>query len=384
MENYDDIRPYADTEVNGVLARLIADKELLDTVAKMKLPRMQPIIPPLARTVVKAALRQELCNVADVKSFQQIVKKYMDRMIESTTSDFSVGGIDDLKQGNAYLFMSNHRDIALDPAFVSYALYHNDHETVRIAIGDNLLSKPFASDLMRLNKSFIVNRSAIGRQMLAAYKKLSEYIRFSLLEERESIWIAQREGRAKDSLDKTEPAIMKMLSMSRDRKTETLSGFISSLQLVPISISYEWDPCDVAKVIELSHKADGGVYEKEEHEDLKSIGQGITGRKGAVHVHFGEVVAGEFETPEQVADAVDQQIWRNYVLHPSNLVAYEMRYGTVPDVPVGKDEEVFVLDRHVETKSEMERRLSQVAEEQRELLLDIYANPVLSKLKSAR
>lgn len=382
MENYDDIRPHNDTEVVPILNRLMDDRELLNTVAKMKLPRVQPVCPPLARTIVKSALRQECRNVVDVKSFQHVIKKYMDKMIESTTSKFTVGGISELQNNQSYLFMSNHRDIALDPAFVSYALYHNAHETARIAIGDNLLSKPYAADLMRLNKSFIVNRSAIGRQMLAAYKKLSAYIRFSLQEENESIWIAQREGRAKNGLDKTEPALVKMLSMSRARKTESFESFITSLRIVPISISYEWDPCDVAKTKELSHQAEGVTYEKEEHEDLKNIGLGITGNKGAVHVQFGDVISGEFETPEQVVDAIDEQIWKNYVLHPSNLVAYEIRYGSVPDARWGKMNTAFTLDRHVDVKVELERRLSLVSSNEQQILLDIYANPVVSKLKA--
>src|SRR5690606_32442570 len=146
-------------------------------------------------------------SVADL---QHIVKKYMDRMIEGTTDQFTVSGLAELPSGRPWLFMSNHRDIALDPAFLSYALYHNGHETVRIAIGDNLLSKPFAVDLMRLNKSFMVRRSAKGpRAMVAAYKTLSAYIRHSLEVDGSPIWIAQREGRAKDGIDRTEPAVIK-------------------------------------------------------------------------------------------------------------------------------------------------------------------------------
>lgn len=383
MENFDEIRPYDDTEIVDALARILLDKEFLDAIGKMKLPKLQGVVPPLCRTIVRASLRQQLREVTDVKSFQDVVKKYMDEMIESTTSVFSVSGLHALQPNTAHLFMSNHRDIALDPAFVNYALYHNEHDTVRIAIGDNLLSKPFAADLMRMNKSFIVNRSAKGRQMLAAYKKLSAYIRHSLLEQNQPIWIAQREGRAKDSLDKTEPAIVKMLSMCRQRKTEAFPDFIRSLNIVPISISYQWDPCDTAKAKELFLKENGETYEKEAHEDLKSIGMGITGRKGAVHVHFGKPLDDSFETPEAVAQAIDNQIWKQYVLHPSNLVAYQMRYGEVPKLPLGKDNSEFILDHHVECKKEMERRLSTLPQKMHSLLLDIYANPVISRLSVA-
>src|SRR5699024_10445637 len=143
---------------------------------------------PLARW----QLGRQLAGVEDVHGFQLVIKKYMDAMIESTTSRFEVSGLAELSADQPWLFMSNHRDIALDPAFINYALYHNGHSTVRIAIGDNLLSKPYAADLMRLNKSFIVRRSARGpRQMLAAYRQLSDYIRHSIVTERCPIWLAQ-------------------------------------------------------------------------------------------------------------------------------------------------------------------------------------------------
>ena len=381
MEEFDDIRPFRDAEVPDVLGRLLADKELHNTVARMRFPRLQSMLGPVARTMVKSAIRNELRGVSSVEAFQLVVKKYFDRMVSNTTTSVSETGIAALDKNTAYLFISNHRDIALDPAFVNTALYCEGMNTARIAIGDNLLSKPFASHLMRLNKSFIVNRSAKGRQMLLATKKLSSYIRMSLQVEKESIWLAQREGRAKDSLDKTEPAIIKMLSMSRKRKEEDFSEFICRLNIVPVSISYEWDPCDALKANELVRKSSGEDYEKEAHEDLRSIGAGITGAKGAVHVHFGNVIEGEFETPEQVANAIDMQIWKNYVLHPSNFVAYHMRHGTVPGLPVGKDGAVFELTRHGKTRTEMERRLKSIPEQMRDIFLDIYANPIISHLK---
>ncbi|MBN2719414.1 MAG: 1-acyl-sn-glycerol-3-phosphate acyltransferase [Deltaproteobacteria bacterium] len=383
MEEFDDIRPYRDTEVPEILKQLLADKELHNTVARMRFPRLQALLGPVARTMVKTAIRNELRGVSSVMAFQLVVKKYFDRMTAVSTRSVTESGMDNLKRDGAYLFISNHRDIALDPAFVNTALYCEGMNTARIAIGDNLLSKPFASHLMRLNKSFIVNRSAQGRQLLMATKKLSAYIRMSLQEEKESIWLAQREGRAKNSLDKTEPAIIKMLSLSRNRKDEAFSDFIRGLNIVPVSISYEWDPCDELKARELAAKSAGQDYEKAAHEDLKSIGMGITGQKGAVHVHFGDLIQGEFETPEQVADAIDAQIWQNYVLHPSNFVAYEMRYGTMPQLPVGKDGEAFDHSKHGYAKAVMTRRLSVIPAQMRDIFLDIYANPIISRLKVA-
>ncbi|MBN2529005.1 MAG: 1-acyl-sn-glycerol-3-phosphate acyltransferase [Deltaproteobacteria bacterium] len=381
MEEFEDIRPFKDSEVTEILGQLLSDTEFLKMVARMRLPRLHRFAAPVAQALVKTRLRGEFKRVNNVNAFQQVVKKYFDKVISGTTSRVSVGGLGQLKRDSAYLFISNHRDIALDPAFVNNALRSSRFDTARIAIGDNLLSKPFASHLMRLNKSFIVNRSARGRQMLLATKKLSRYIRFSLEAENESIWLAQREGRAKNSLDKTEPAIIRMLSMSLNRKTETFGDYIRSLNIVPVSISYEWDPCDLLKATELAHRTSGEAYEKADHEDLNSIGRGITGQKGAVHIHFGNVLDGNYDTPEQVADAVDAQIWKNYVLHPANLVAYEMRYGEVPALPVGAEGSPFLLDRHVDTKKAMEERLLNVPRETHEIFLDIYANPVISRLK---
>jgi hypothetical protein len=375
-----DIRPYHDAEVPAALARLLQDKEFLESLAKLRLPKLTAKVPGLIRPLVRRLLRHELRGVSDVYSLQTVVKKYMDRMIESSTDQFSISGLDALA-AQPYLFMSNHRDIALDPAFVSYALYHNDHDTVRIAIGDNLLSKPFVADLMRLNKSFIVKRSAKGpRQMLAAYKNLSAYIRHSIDVDNSSIWIAQREGRAKDGLDRTEPAIIKMLTIAQDKHTETFSHFVNSLHLVPLAISYEYDPCDAAKARELYEKEVQGSYQKAEHEDLKSIGLGIAGTKGDVHVSFGVALNGEFESPDAVAAAVDRQVIDLYVLHPTNFFAYKMLHGTYPDLPCGAAREAFVETQHAAIKEIFEARMAAIPEAHRPYALAIYANPIVSKL----
>jgi glycerol-3-phosphate O-acyltransferase len=238
-DQFAEIRPYHDHEVRPVLERLLADDEFILTLGRLRLPKNASRFPSVVRLLVRWILRRELRHVTDVRSLQHVVKKYMDRMIESSTDQFTVSGLERLSAEQPWLFMSNHRDIALDPAFVNYALYHNEHETVRIAIGDNLLSKPFVSDLMRVNKSFIVKRSTKGpRQILAAYKQLSAYIRYSIEVDNNPIWIAQREGRAKDGLDRTEPAIIKMLTMSLDKATESFGELVNRLHIVPVAISY--------------------------------------------------------------------------------------------------------------------------------------------------
>ena len=178
-------------------------------------------------------------------------------MISTTTTKVEFSGLEKLTADQNYLFISNHRDIAMDPAFVNWGLHQQGLDTVRIAIGDNLLKKPFVSDLMRLNKSFIVKRSAKGvREMMAAFKALSGYIKHSLSVEKQSIWIAQKEGRAKDGNDQTDPAILKMLYMNGKGQKLAFSEYMTGLNIVPVSISYEYDPNDVAKANEIAQLAD--------------------------------------------------------------------------------------------------------------------------------
>ena len=243
-----DIRPYRDDEVAPVLERLLADDEFLGAIASLRMGRVAALVPALVRPLVRFGLAREVRGVKDIGGVQDIIKRYMDRMIESTTGGFGISGLEQLDPERPYLFMSNHRDIAMDPAFTNYALHQGGRETVRIAIGDNLLTTPWASDLMRLNKSFIVKRSVSGpRELLAASKNLANYIQHSLQVENAPIWIAQREGRAKDGVDRTEPAIIKMLSLSRDKRNAEFGEHIGKLNIVPVSISYELDPCDALK-----------------------------------------------------------------------------------------------------------------------------------------
>ena len=379
MDTFAEIRPYHDDEVAPVLAKLLVDPEMLSIIASLRLPRLSKALPWLVRPLVRWYLGREMKGIANVADFQWIVKGYMDAMIEGHTASFQVSGLEHLDSEQAYLYISNHRDIALDPAFVNYALYHHERDTVRIAIGDNLLSKPFAADLMRLNKSFIVRRSARGpRQMLAAFRQLASYIRFSLLEERSSIWIAQREGRAKDGNDATEAAVIKMIGMAQNKPDESFSEYINKLNIVPVSISYEWDPLDAAKAQELVHIARDGAYQKAEHEDLKSIAVGVMGNKGHVHVAFGAPLKGDFSDAAAVAATLDEIIIDQYRLHPSNIIAYQRIYQndswmSLPKVPKLSDADHKAFDK----------RFNEMPAEYRGKAMEIYANPVKNQLRSA-
>ncbi|MEE4190508.1 MAG: 1-acyl-sn-glycerol-3-phosphate acyltransferase [Halieaceae bacterium] len=373
MDRFADIRPYNDAEVPAVLERLLGDSEFLGAICRLKFKGLASWFGLPLRALVRRVLRSELADVTDVRSFQLVIERYMSQMIEDSTAGFSVSGLDKLDAETPYLFMSNHRDITLDPAFTNYALHHSGFDTVRIAIGDNLLTKPYVSDLMRLNKSFIVKRSARGpREVFKAYRELSAYIRHSIQADRAPIWIAQREGRAKDGVDRTEPAIIKMLAMSQDRKAEEFGDFIAGLNIVPVSISYELDPCDALKAAELQQLATSGSYQKAEHEDVASIATGISGNKGLVHVAFGEPLGANFATPEQVAAELDRQVVGNYRLHATNAFAWQALHGNAPDLPPGDlpgscSEQAFL------------QRMQAIPGNQREYALAIYANAIASR-----
>ncbi|MDH3994900.1 MAG: 1-acyl-sn-glycerol-3-phosphate acyltransferase [Gammaproteobacteria bacterium] len=371
-----DIRPYRNNEVAAVLARLLDDPGFLDAMARLRFGRLATLVPALLRPLVRRRLAREVRGVEDVSGMQMVIKRYMDRMIEDTTGGFSVSGLDQLDPVQPYLYMSNHRDIAMDPAFINYALHLATYETVRIAIGDNLLTRPWVADLMRLNKSFIVTRSVSGpRELLAASKNLSNYIQHSIKRERSPIWIAQREGRAKDGLDRTEPVIIKMLGMSRDKAAQAFDEHILGLGIVPVAISYELDPCDALKASELYQMASQGSYQKGEQEDVASIGQGIAGDKGRVHVSFGAPLGGGLATPAAVAAEIDRQVIKGYCLHPTNIFAYHALHGA--DAPLPDD---LYLEEGDCSLEQFEARIGAMPEPHRPYALAIYANAVVSKL----
>jgi 1-acyl-sn-glycerol-3-phosphate acyltransferase len=385
MHDFDDIRPYRDDEVRGVVATLLEDLDFSRAMGKFRHPRLYRWFPGPVTRLAQNALKQEIRNVETIHDVQTIIEKYLDKLIETTTDGLTHSGLDKLDPQLSYLFISNHRDITMDPALVNYMLYHHGFDTLQIAIGDNLLKRPFLSKLMKLNKSFIVKRSVQGRDKLTASKQLSAYIRHCI-NSGQSVWIAQREGRAKDGVDKTETAIIKMLSMSsRDQVDEsghsvTLSESMSQLNIVPVAISYEFDPCDLMKATELQAIDTTGRFEKDENSDVNSILTGMLGRKGAVHVNFGEPlsVAGP-ATPEGVAELIDRQVIGNYKLHLVNCLALQklradfMDFSCLP--------ELFGVSASIveEKRQQLERRLHDIPAHLQPYVLAMYANPAIRK-----
>ena len=373
--DFADIRPYTDSEVAAVLRRLCADREFVE--AMLRLHRdPPPWLAPVLRAYTRHRLRHRARRIHSIADFQQTIEPQLTKCMQKTAAELTVTTDEPLKAGTAYLFMSNHRDIAMDPALCNLIYHQMGLGTMRIAIGDNLLTKPFAADLMRLNKSFIVRRSLSGgREKLRELRKLSAYVRHSLLEENHSCWIAQREGRAKDGIDKTEIALIKMLMLARDKRHNFAAGF-KALRLIPVSISYEWDPCDLAKATELATRAQTGNYEKQPHEDIRNIARGIQGWKGRVHLHFGKQIERPIDNAEQAAAEIDRQIIRNYRLQPSHLAAAQLLEKPLPAIT-----ETWSPTEITAARTELQTRMQQLATVPGapHQLLQAYANPLLAK-----
>ncbi len=375
--DFEDIRPYNDEEVGPVLNTLLRNEEFFNVICHLRMPRLPVWAFPLVRPFLSRSVRQSLVSIKDIHDVQLLVEHYLNRCLLDTTREFAVHLEQPLDPGKAYLFISNHRDIVLDPALCNLACHRMGRGTVRIAIGDNLLSKPFASDLMRLNKSFIVKRGVENRrEKLHELKKLSAYMRSSIASDNQSCWIAQREGRAKDGLDRTDTAVLKMLMLSKEPE-QSFGEAIDEFHLVPVSISYEWDPCDLAKARELAHIERDGIYEKDEHEDIQSIAAGIQGWKGRVDLHFGREIQGNFETAEALAIEIDRQIVHGYRIQASNAVAYQRLEGRLPDV-----EERWPDSDLESARTRLAERVYQLAGDQlaQEQLVRTYANPAYASL----
>jgi 1-acyl-sn-glycerol-3-phosphate acyltransferase len=364
---FDDIRPFSDDEVAGVVHNLVRNRSFLDFIAKWLLPGLYGWVPSLARLGVSVYFRYHLGRVSSIREFQQGVSHVARKIVDETTDGFTFEGIENLDPNENYIFISNHRDIAGDSMLLDYGLYLNDRDTVRIAVGDNLVQIGFATDLMKLNKSFFIKRSAEGaKKIYAALLQSSQYIHHSL-HTGHSIWIAQSEGRAKDGMDRTDPAIIKMFALA-DRKAD-FDALIASLHIVPMAISYEFDPCDVSKAIELQAIATDGNYVKPEGADLANLARGLGGYKGRVVLRLGTPIAGDFGSAEAVASEVDRQIRQNLELFPINYWALGEQGEATTDITLSPEQvEMF------------EERMALCPPEARAQWLLMYANPVRNSL----
>ena len=324
-KDFDDIRPYRDEEIPAAMRR-IAESTSFPLLASYVFPD---------RDI--ASVREFVKSLRTIDEFQSQVMFHMNaQVIRRTMTSFTWGGLEHLSPGRRYLFIGNHRDIVLDSSLMQYVLYNNGHETSEITFGANLMQSPLIVDIGKANKMFRVERPGNSpREFYRASLRLSEYIRHTLLDKRQSVWMAQRNGRTKDGLDLTDQGVIKMLGLSRtDDKVEALD----ELCIVPVAISYEWEPCDILKALELYERKLTDRYVKKPGEDVNSILTGIVQPKGRVHLEFcpplrqeelsafGTLSSGDFN--RAVSNLIDQRIHRAYRLTPNNYIAHDLKSGS--------------------------------------------------------
>jgi 1-acyl-sn-glycerol-3-phosphate acyltransferase len=371
--NFDDIRPYTDKEVKEKIRLLIKDP-VFDEVL-MHMFKVRPKV-----EMIKLQLRM----VRNVRQLQGTFVYDMLRMIINKTSDgLTHTGLDKLDKKKPYLFISNHRDIVLDAAFINYLIFEKGMNTTHIAIGNNLLLYNWIEHAVKLNRAFVIKRNLPPRELMESSRKVSNYIRKSIVEDNISVWIAQREGRTKDGFDKTQVSVLKMLNMSN---TKNFAEGFNELNIVPVSISYEIEPCGLAKMKELIKKQHYGQM-KTSKDDLKSMSMGMFNPKGRMRFSFGtpiELDVKEAKTMEKqnrmfedLAAKIDKQIYSNFKLWPNNYVAYDLLMG----------EDRFRHKYTEEEKKHFELMLEQAMifidfpiTDITERFLKIYANPVINKL----
>ncbi|MEX1189506.1 MAG: 1-acyl-sn-glycerol-3-phosphate acyltransferase [Bacteroidia bacterium] len=374
--SFDAIRPFYDQEVAPAMQRLLSEKSFYTA-----LNYIFPEVP-------EEELIKKLNQIHSIQQFQkEIIAPAVYSVVESSTKGLSISGLENLNREKAYLLISNHRDIVLDSAFLNVKLFSNDFPTTRIAIGSNLLQRPWIEDLVRMNKNFIVHRDVHSRQAYIYSMRLSGYIRHSLLNENTSVWIAQKEGRTKDGNDRTQAGLLKMFGMNSE--TEDMVEAYHSLNIAPVSLSYEIEPCGGMKAYEKYITSLKGEYQKAPAEDLISMQNGISKQKGRVHFEFSAPLnksqieeafssGKKNESVKNLAEIIDQVIISNYKLFPFNFVAYDMLNKTNRFIDQYSDENINQFNRVC--KSEL-MEYGAEAEAILPYLLNIYANPVLNKIK---
>tara|TARA_Y100001935_G_scaffold255136_1_gene266714 strand:+ start:2440 stop:3576 length:1137 start_codon:yes stop_codon:yes gene_type:complete len=373
VTDFEDIRPFHDDEVAYELRKLVNDDGFVDFLASWLTPRLSRYAPSIVRYLLKLYLGRLIRPIKDIDAFQSLIARFANKLIREGTDDVKYEGFEKLEPNKSYLFISNHRDIACDSMFLDYGLYINGFDTVRIAIGDNLVQTDFATSLMRLNKGFFIKRSVRGnKKIYAALLQASRYIKESI-QSGNSVWIAQSEGRSKDAIDITDPALIKMLGLAKGNAE--FNSFMQSLNIVPLSISYEFDPCDVLKAKELTLIESGKEYRKPEGEDLISLAKGLYGKKGKVKFSIGDPLDQNFEDPSRISREIDRQILSNLELYPINYWALS-KLSEEPYKQLRTQHSIDISKKDIRYLNE---RLQKCPEKFREQFLRIYANPILNR-----
>lgn len=370
----DFLKPFEDDQVPEVLKRLSEDSEFLTMLSKWRFGWLNRISAAGCRRFASVYLKYRFRKIRSISGFQDLMAVFAAELVGYSIQEFRVEGLDQLEPGKGYLFLSNHRDIACDSMLLNYALHLNGLSTVRTAVGDNLNQIPFVTDIMRLNKSFFISRSSSSsRQQYAELVAASVYIRESI-QAGQSVWLAQREGRAKDGIDRTDISVLKMLQLSL--RKGSVDDALIALNIVPMSLSYEFDPCDELKARELTETDESGIYNKKPGEDLVSLVRGLSGAKGRVVLRLGQLLGNDYATLEQVVEEVDRQVLCNATLRPINFFAHQQLYA---QEPIAGAVEAELMDK--DHRSAFEVKQAGCPEPWREAWLKIYANPVLSSQK---
>ena len=373
MQKFDAIRPFYDAEINEGIK------------SSVNHPMMKALMNFTFPNVADEVWKEQLLKTHSIRDFQcNFIYHSVQKVLEKSSDGLSTSGFEKLEKNTSYLFISNHRDIILDTSLLNAALFEHGLVMTASAIGDNLVKKSFLQTLSKLNRNFLVLRGLPPREMLQSSKLMSEYIGQLLQRENRSVWIAQREGRTKDGNDATHQGVLKMLAMGSDEAQ--LMDYFKKIKVVPVSISYEYDPTDALKMPQLIAEANNETYIKEKNEDFMTLLSGIMGQKKHIHIHVGDVLDAEIEAIkgtydnsnkqiQALAQAIDDSILSTYKLWPTNYIAYDLLHGTSTYAAQYTDIEKAVFERR------LEKRVNSRSEFEIHGILSMYANPVVNKLK---
>jgi glycerol-3-phosphate O-acyltransferase len=373
MQKFDAIRPFYDAEINESILSVI-HHPMMKSLMNFTFPEMSD-----------EEWKERLAKTHSIRDFQcNFIYHTLLKVLEKSSDGMTTSGFEKLDKGESYLFISNHRDILLDTTLLNVALFEHGLVMTASAIGDNLVKKDFLNTLAKLNRNFLVKRGLTPREMLESSKTLSEYIGHLLTHESRSVWIAQREGRTKDGNDATNPGVLKMVGMGSDEAN--LMDYFKKIKVVPVSISYEYDPTDVLKIPQLLAEANNEVYIKEKNEDFMTLLSGVMGQKKRIHIQIGDVLDTEIDEIKEgfsnsnkqiqaLAHVIDDSIIKNYKLWPTNYIAYDILNKTSTYSHLYTEDEKSLFERRLEMRIDAENPVALQG------LLDMYANPVVNKLK---
>lgn len=373
MLKFDAIRPFYDTEVNEAIC------------ASVNHPMMKAIMDFTFPEIDDEVWKEQLRRTHSIRDFQcNFIYQAVQKVLEKSSEGLTTSGFEKLEKNTSYLFISNHRDIILDTSLLNACLFDHGLVMTASAIGDNLVKRDFMNTLAKLNRNFLVQRGLTPRELLQSSKLLSEYIGQLLLRENRSVWIAQREGRTKDGNDATHSGVLKMLGMGSDEKE--IMDYFKKLKIVPVSLSYEYDPTDALKMPQLMAEAKAEIYVKDKNEDFVTLLSGIIGQKKRIHIHVGDVLDSELHTIalendnankqiQALAQAIDDSILQSYKLWPTNYIAYDILNKTDKYKDHYTEDEKSLFERRLELKIDCSNEIMM------EGFLNMYANPVVNKSK---